>query len=110
MRGKRRSGRWAILPVLLMMTFGAVLSGCSTTTRTQTLVVAPPESLLMPCSEAETSPAMLEALRRGDSRAAATEYVGYVLRVREAHDMCAGKVEAIRAFYQGLREAVDDGR
>ena len=107
MRGKRRSRRWAILPVLLMTTFGAALSGCSTT-RTQTLVVAPPEYLLTPCPEAETSPAMLDALRRGDTRAAATEYVGYVLRVRESHDMCAGKVEAIRAFYAGLREAVGD--
>lgn len=51
---------------------------------------------------------MLDALRRGDTRAAATEYVGYVLRVRESHDMCAGKVGAIRAFYAGLREAVGD--
>lgn len=107
MNGRGQSRRWAILPVLLMTIFGAGLSGCSMT-RTQTLVVAPPESLLMPCAEAETSPVMLDALRRGDTRAAATEYAGYVLRVREAHDMCAGKVEAIRAFYQGLREAVGD--
>ena len=50
---------------------------------------------------------MIEALRNGNSRKAASEYVAYILRVREAHELCNGKITGIREFYDGLSEALD---
>lgn len=91
---------------LMMALSGMVLAGCSP--RTRAVVVTPPEMLLEPCAEAETSTDMLDALRAGDTRRAGVEYAGYVLRVRESHELCAGKIEGIRSFYDGLSEALGD--
>lgn len=106
MIAKMLNRRWASWTGLLMLISGAVLSGCSP--RTQTVIITPPEALLTPCVEAETSPAMLDALRSGDSRRAASEYVAYILRVRESHELCNGKIAGIRNFYDGLDEALND--
>lgn len=105
MRGKQVSRSLASWTALMTLIFGGALSACSP--RTQTIVITPPETLLTPCAEAETSPAMLDALRAGDSRRAATEYVAYILRVREAHELCDGKITGIRKFYDGLDEALN---
>lgn len=106
MSEKRENRPWESLVALIMLIFGAVLSGCSP--RTQTVIITPPEALLTPCAEAETSPAMLDALRSNNSRQAATEYVAYILRVREAHELCNGKLSSIRKFYDGLDEALNE--
>lgn len=108
MRAKRENRLWASLMTLMMLLSGWGLSGCSP--RTQTAVIVPPEALLTPCAEAETSPAMLDALRANDARRAATEYVAYILRVREAHELCNGKLTGIRKFYEGLDEALNDDK
>lgn len=105
MREKLENRLLASLMALMMLISGAASSGCSP--RTQTLVIAPPEALLTPCAEAETNPDMIEALRNGNSRQAASEYVAYILRVREAHELCNGKITGIRKFYDGLSEALD---
>lgn len=53
---------------------------------------------------------MLDALRDGNTRRAATEYVAYILRVREAQELCNGKITGIRDFYEGLDEALNDDK
>ena len=108
MIAKKVSRRLMLCATLMMALFGMASAGCSP--RTRTVVVTPPEMLLTPCTEAETSKDMLDALRAGDTRRAGVEYAGYVLRVRESHELCAGKIEAIRSFYDGLSEALDDDR
>lgn len=106
MRERKASRNWASWTALMMLIFGAALSGCSP--QMQMIVITPPEALLTPCAEAETSSAMLDALRSNNSRQAATEYVAYILRVREAHELCNGKIAGIRKFYDGLDEVLND--
>lgn len=63
----------------------------------------------MDCREPETSTAVMGMLREGNPDMAAVAYARYVLDVRDAFELCNGKLSALRGWYAGMEgKAVAD--
>lgn len=92
-----------LVPAALILT---LCSACSKTTP-QPVLLAPPESLMIPCPEPQGAGDALKLLRKGDTSAAALAHVRYVLDTRDTLQLCNGRLSAIRKYVETMREAVD---
>lgn len=63
------------------------------------VLLTPPPLLLEPCNEPVEHPEVLRLLREGNRDDAAAHYVQYVLGVRDAFQLCNGRLDALRQWW-----------
>ena len=107
MPAQNANPRWMVLPICLMMIFGASLTACSPRTHPP-VVVTPPAILMEPCQEPQNSGDVLTLLQSGDVRGAALAHVRYALEVRDSFALCNAQLEALRVYSESMSEAMSD--
>lgn len=101
MPGLRLIGRCRKLIVLMAMSAMSIMTGCSAKTPSAD-VIRPPAELLYPCIEPVNSGEALVWFSRGQYEKAAESHVRYVLDVRDAFELCNGRLEVLRNWYEDV--------
>ncbi len=61
----------------------------------------------MECPPPESEYETLYALKKGDTKLAATAHARYVLDVRDAFELCNSRIRNLKRFIQGFAEKAD---
>lgn len=66
------------------------------------VVLRPPVELMAPCIEPANPGEVLRYFSAGEYEKAAEAHVKYVLDVRDAFQMCNGRLEVLRGYYEDV--------
>lgn len=103
MPGLRLTRNFLTLMSSLALCGMTIMTGCSARTPSvEPVILRPPGELMAPCVEPANPGEVLAFFSRGEYEQAAGAYVRYVLDVRDSFQICNGRLELLRQYYEDV--------